>query len=416
MAAVDPSESPTQQRSHAAEGETSGGKAEPTESGCSVADKDETAENPGDERAASAGSHGGRAASHSGVSVGSGAGADKTTGKSQGELTSAVNMAEAPGDEPRAFAWSETEDDDDGETRIRRGITKCDPPNAEEPAKVGQCNSHAGDTSADASREDECSQSNQNEAEAPVAKDSVGSVNGLEVVAKAEEESGRGGDAGSTAKQKHCRLVCKECGKRFTRREMFNLHRHFHAHEDELTPLTCKQCGLTFQHRSSLIKHRNEHKAKVEQPLTPNDDVQNKELGSFTCAECERTFSTVDKLRNHNCSNTVEKPYHCPLCRQEFQFKLSVTKHMMTHSQESLLTCQVCSQTFPSNMALRYHQRCHTALKPYECPECGMVFKHYSVMEDHRRRHTDSARSHLCNICEHEGTLPPAQTAQYHYQ
>uniref|UniRef100_A0A3B5AP01 C2H2-type domain-containing protein n=1 Tax=Stegastes partitus TaxID=144197 RepID=A0A3B5AP01_9TELE len=167
-------------------------------------------------------------------------------------------------------------------------------------------------------------------------------------------------------------------------RRTFNLHRHFHAHEDELMPLTCKECGLTFQHRSSLIKHRNEHKEKEEH---------------FECAECQKIFATADKLRDHSCSNTVEKPYHCPLCRQEFQFKVSVTKHMMMHSLESHYTCQECNQTVPNAVALRIHQRCHNALKPYECPECGMVFKHYSVMEDHRRRHTDNSRSHLCNIC-----------------
>lgn len=255
---------------------------------------------------------------------------------------------------------------------------------------------HAGDNAAnaDASHEEEYSQSSKKDADAPVAEDVVGNVDGAEEL----EQSGRGQDAGSTAKPKTCRLVCKECGKRFNRRETFNLHRHFHAHEDELTPLTCKQCGLTFQHRSSLIKHRNEHKAKEEQLLATKHETQNR-VGSFECAECKRMFSTVEKLRNHNCSNTAEKPFHCPLCRQEFQFKVSVTKHMMTHSQESLLTCQVCSQSFPNNMALRYHQRCHTALKPYECPECGMVFKHYSVMEDHRRKHIDNTRSHLCNIC-----------------
>lgn len=225
-------------------------------------------------------------------------------------------------------------------------------------------------------------------------------VDGIEDAAEDEEEEAQQGEgAAPKVRPKRCRLVCKECGKRFTRRETYNLHRHFHAHEDELTPLTCKECGLTFQHRSSLIKHRHEHKEKEEQLLIPKKEVQPMEVGSFECAECERVFSTVSKLRDHNCCNTVEKPYHCPLCRQDFQFKVSVTKHMMTHSKESNFACQECSQTFSNATALRFHQRCHTALKPYECPECGMVFKHYSVMEDHRRRHTDNTRSHLCNIC-----------------
>lgn len=229
------------------------------------------------------------------------------------------------------------------------------------------------------------------------AKQWTGDIDGMEkkeVEIKQDAEQ----DTDLMAKPKKSCLLCKDCGMMFNRRETFNLHRHFHAHEDELTPLTCKECGLTFQHRSSLIKHRNEHKEKEELLLTPKKEPLSEE-GSFKCAECESVFYTVESLRGHSCCHTAEKPYHCPLCRQEFQFKVSVSKHMVIHSQECIFKCQECSQTFPDSMALRCHQRCHTALKPYKCPECGMVFKHYSVMEDHRRKHTASVRSHLCNIC-----------------
>ncbi|XP_008284106.1 zinc finger protein 208-like [Stegastes partitus] len=293
-------------------------------------------------------------------------------------------MAEAPGGEQKDFDWSETEDDDDEEQQTHtEGDDKCDLNNATESAKDVQ---HVDDNIT--------TEVEKNSQSAP-AQDVATAGDRMEDAVDDDED--RGED--STVKQKKCRLVCKECGKRFDRRETFNLHRHFHAHEDELMPLTCKECGLTFQHRSSLIKHRNEHKEKEEQLVTPKKEVQAKEEGSFECAECQKIFATADKLRDHSCSNTVEKPYHCPLCRQEFQFKVSVTKHMMMHSLESHYTCQECNQTVPNAVALRIHQRCHNALKPYECPECGMVFKHYSVMEDHRRRHTDNSRSHLCNIC-----------------
>ncbi|KAF3691760.1 Zinc finger protein 226 [Channa argus] len=406
MAAVDPSDYPKRQKSPAEEVETSGEKAEAVESGCGLKEKDEricrTTERPDDEQGASTSNDGGCnvIASHSEVSVGSGAGADKTTCVSPENLSSAENMAAAGGGEQRTFDWSETEDDDE-EAKTRGKNPKCGVNHVTESAEVVQQNSHVDDNitaDADQDHDQENSHSEKKGAEKLLADELMGEVDGIEDVVEEDEEAGRREYADSTAKQKKCRLVCKDCGKRFSRRETFNLHRHFHAHEDELTPLTCKQCGLTFQHRSSLIKHRNEHKEKEEQFVAKNE-VRTKQEGSFRCAECERIFSTVDKLRDHNCSNTLEKPYHCPLCRQEFQFKVSVTKHMMSHSQESIFTCQECTQTFPNSMALRYHQRCHAALKPYECPECGMVFKHYSVMEDHRRKHTENTRSHLCNIC-----------------
>ncbi|XP_019967185.2 uncharacterized protein [Paralichthys olivaceus] len=434
MAAVDPPESPIRQKYPAEDVETCAERSEAAEYGRSLKQKveptrSESTESRGDERRVGAGEDGGGVASHSGVSVESGAGADKTTCNSLEDQTTAGKMAEVAGSEQRAFDWSEAEDDGEEEEEEEEEAKshkeendKCDLRNVTESADKVQQDAHVDDNVAAESKEvpeEENSQRStekvaeeqrstekvpeernlQRSTEKEVPEEQVGDADRTEEVVEDEEEADRGEDADLAAKQKKCRLVCKECGMRFNRRETFNLHRHFHAHEDELTPLTCKECGLTFQHRSSLIKHRNEHKEKEEELVTPKKEVHSKEEDSVQCAECRRLFSTVDKLRDHSCSNTVEKPYHCPLCRQDFQFKVSITKHMMTHSQESMFTCQECNQSFPNNIALRYHQRCHTALKPYECPECGLVFKHYSVMEDHRRKHTDSTRSHLCTIC-----------------
>ncbi|KAG5271060.1 hypothetical protein AALO_G00175440 [Alosa alosa] len=212
-------------------------------------------------------------------------------------------------------------------------------------------------------------------------------------------------------KQRKSRLECRECGKCFTRRETYNLHRHFHMHQDEQASLTCKECGLTFQHRSSLIKHRNEHKEKekaesvapsVQASVSFSDrkalikakDTQN----DPQCEYCGKTFDTLAKLRTHNCKLAPEKPYRCPLCRKEFQYRVSITAHMQTHSLESPFRCLECNKGFHSAMMLRIHQRSHAALKPFACPECGMVFRHRSVMEDHRRKHTDE-RPYHCNIC-----------------
>ncbi|KAK5862503.1 hypothetical protein PBY51_017893 [Eleginops maclovinus] len=390
---ADPSESPKRQKSPAEEVDTSGGKTE-AESGCSSNQKDEEThtdptENPHTEQRTSVGRD--CSASHPEVSIESGAGDGKKTSNPVEDLTSAEKMAEARVNDQRAYEWSETEDyDTEEKTHMDADEKKSDPKNVSESAGELQQDTHVEDHITNNATEAKTTP----DEEKRLAEEPVEDFIKTEDVIEEDEEAEQEDSANLTAKPKKCRLECKECGQRFTRRETFNLHRHFHAHEDELTPLTCKECGLTFQHRSSLIKHKIEHKEKDEQLASPK-----KEEGKFKCAECEKVFSSVDKLRDHNCSIAAEKPYHCPLCRQEFQFKVSVTKHMMLHSCDSIFTCQECSQTFPDSMALRYHQRSHTALKPYECPECGLVFKHYSVMEDHRRKHTDNTRSHLCNIC-----------------
>ncbi|XP_015241207.1 PREDICTED: uncharacterized protein LOC107091662 [Cyprinodon variegatus] len=395
MAAVDPSKSPNRQKNPTEEVETSGEEAVAAESGCSPnqtedAAGDQTRCSPDGEPAAEdvgSNGEGGGAASHSGeVSVESGAGAaDKTTCVSSEDRAAAEKMAEALDSREQAFVWSETEDNEEGAKARKKENDKSD-------HKVAKT---VNDAIQHPPPEENSEKTDKGESSAEKSP-----VEGLGVeVDPAEDGMDDDEEADPTNKQRKFSLVCKECGKSFSQREMFNLHRHFHAHEDELLPLTCKECGLTFQHRRSLIKHRNEHKEKEENLETTKMEDKTRAPFRYQCAECKRIFSTVGKLRDHDCNHASEKPYHCPLCRQDFQFKVSVTKHMMTHSRECAFKCQECSQTFPNIMSLRFHQKSHGALKPYECPECGMVFKHYSVMEDHRRKHVDNSRSHLCNIC-----------------
>ncbi|KAK3550654.1 hypothetical protein QTP70_002353 [Hemibagrus guttatus] len=114
-------------------------------------------------------------------------------------------------------------------------------------------------------------------------------------------------------KQRKNRLNCRDCGKSFTRRETYDLHRHFHMHQDEQASLTCKECGLTFQHRSSLIKHRSEHK---------QNGMPDSALVSYKRSQL------------HACQQSLEKPYRCPLCRKEFQYRVSINAHMQSHSLE----------------------------------------------------------------------------------
>ena len=204
-------------------------------------------------------------------------------------------------------------------------------------------------------------------------------------------EHGRTGSGEEkTVQTRKKRLVCKECGKIFTRRETFNLHRHFHTHEGELASLTCKECGLSFQHRSTLIKHRSEHKEKEQ---ATNQKPRGIQLMTYPRERCKMTFSAPAKSNQRVCNSVPEKPYRCPLCRKEFFFKCSMTKHIQSHSLDVVFHCQECNKGFSNGIALRCHQRCHSALKPYECPDCGMVFRHYSVMEDRSEEHTSELQS-----------------------
>ncbi|KAG1947549.1 zinc finger protein 721-like [Pimephales promelas] len=215
-----------------------------------------------------------------------------------------------------------------------------------------------------------------------------------------KEDESKSDGTGRVVKRRKSRLECNECGKKFTRRETYNLHRHFHMHQDEQASLVCKECGITFQHRSDLIKHRSIHKENSQPSVSHSNrsKIMYKERRRFVCEHCGMCFSTMMRLRIHACEQTVEKPFRCPLCRKEFQYRVSINAHMQSHSLDSPYRCLECNKGFQSLGTLHIHQRSHAALKPYECPDCSMVFKHRYVMEDHRRRHMEE-RAHLCKIC-----------------
>lgn len=204
-------------------------------------------------------------------------------------------------------------------------------------------------------------------------------------------------------KQRKKRLNCDDCGKSFTRRETYDLHRHWHIHQDEQALLTCKECGLTFKHRSSLIKHRREHKqsSMAESTLVSYKPSQLREFREekiFECDHCGECFASLVRFKLHACQQILEKPYRCPLCRKEFQYRVSINAHMQSHSLECPYRCLECNKGFQCAVTLHIHQRSHAALKPYQCPDCGMVFRHRSLMDDHRRKHTEE-RPHQCTIC-----------------
>ncbi|XP_043116304.1 zinc finger protein 629 [Puntigrus tetrazona] len=215
-----------------------------------------------------------------------------------------------------------------------------------------------------------------------------------------EEDKSKSDGTGIVVKRRKSRLECNECGKKFTRRETYNLHRHFHMHQDEQASLVCKECGITFQHRSDLIKHRSIHKENSQTSLSHSKRSERiyKERRKFQCEHCGMCFSTMMRLRLHVCEQNVEKPFRCPLCRKEFQYRVSINAHMQSHSLDSPYRCRECNKGFQSIVTLHIHQRSHAALKPYECPDCSMVFKHRYVMVDHRRRHIEE-KAHLCKIC-----------------
>ncbi|XP_037130113.1 zinc finger protein 227 [Syngnathus acus] len=375
MAAISPPESPPRHKSLAEEVQTSGGKTDAME--LEEGTPDQTDVNTSDQPRER---HSGELSAYDSASLPSHSKVIELGERGDQTLNSSdPKMAESPRDEQRPF--DSPEDQDDGEEdhfHTEENISET----AEKVLGETQALPGAEQINEKVDR--------PSLAKEPRSEEPIKDVDSIEYVVE-ESEKKQGSE--STCKPKKSRMVCKDCGLSFPRREMFYLHRHSHLHKDELVPLTCKECGLSFKDRRSLMKHKHVHKEPEEEPTYEEEDA-------FQCAACDKFFPTAQKLRLHHCNDTDDLPYHCSLCRKEFNLRCSVAMHMMTHSEQGSWRCEDCGRSFLDYRRLRVHQRsCHPILKAYECPECGMAFRYNSVMEDHRRKHTDQLRTYLCTVC-----------------
>lgn len=119
---------------------------------------------------------------------------------------------------------------------------------------------------------------------------------------------------------------------------------------------------------------------------------------SYECRECERVFTTEDRLDKHIKNHEEHRPHKCPRCNKGFKQPSHLSQHLRTHTDERPFPCEVCSKCFKQSCQLKQHMRLHTGEKPYQCPECSRSFKQASQLNQHVRLHTGE-KPYKCVIC-----------------
>lgn len=56
---------------------------------------------------------------------------------------------------------------------------------------------------------------------------------------------------------------------------------------------------------------------------------------------------------------------------------------MRSHSGEKPFACSYCDKTFSILWNLHQHERLHTNSKPYKCPLCPAAYRHNVVLKNH---------------------------------
>ena len=207
--------------------------------------------------------------------------------------------------------------------------------------------------------------------------------------------------------------ICNICGKKFSYKSHFDLHKIIHKRENPNVFETFKQplnrksrlqkckiihtgekeyafetCKKSFHQKSQLNKHKIIHTG--EKP--------------YTCETCKKSFNQKCHLDQHKIIHTGEKPHACETCKQSFTNKSSLNQHKKIHTGEKPHVCETCRQAFSRKDSLNKHKRIHTGEKPYVCETCNLSFNQKTILNRHKKIHTGE-KPYVCEICNQTFSL-----------
>ena len=162
---------------------------------------------------------------------------------------------------------------------------------------------------------------------------------------------------------------CQKCEFKAPKRSRIASHQKTHERED----LTCRLCDF----KSPFEKVLNIHRIRIHE--------------GYSCKTCERKFTNLNSLRNHELSHGSLKCKDCEfvaLTRRRLAF------HAYIHTE---MKCDICTKSFLRPTRFHKHKLSHTK---FTCTICGIFKKNQLAFEKHKyAKHA----FRKCEQCEFEG-------------
>ena len=190
-------------------------------------------------------------------------------------------------------------------------------------------------------------------------------------------------------------VICKHCGKLFSRKHKLDAHVELSSCKYDMFPHKCEWCK-TFVCKT--LDELDVHFQKEHQ-TTP-----------FRCTECNEAFEDEIDLTYHKKDHL--RPHKCSFCGSSFKWKCRLRDHIHTvHTGEKPFLCDICGRGFFYKNHLKTHRLVHSGEKPFVCEKCQKSFKRKYHLDVHKKTHalsydkrskklidTRSSR-YLCHIC-----------------
>ena len=202
-------------------------------------------------------------------------------------------------------------------------------------------------------------------------------------------------------------LSCFICGKKFTKRRIFETHLAIHESKESTNgTFKCNLCKKDLLSSAALkihqIRSHQNHlfthdvcKENFIVEKTQQEQMRRKycnEATLFKCSECVMVFKRRGTLKKHKCNKQEPK---CLTCGKIFSCERAKRTHMLTHAGLRPHQCFDCGKSFSFKHALLIHKRVHTGEKPHVCKLCNRSY----TMKTSLNRHMRSHQKDLVNLC-----------------
>lgn len=150
---------------------------------------------------------------------------------------------------------------------------------------------------------------------------------------------------------------------------------------------SCKECQKTYTSVSYLIEHnRKWHKEKL----------------TVSCKICSKQFSSwTGKTLHMRMKHKVEKPHECEFCGETFSCHKEYNAHKAHAHNAQNVVCHICGKKFKFRGALRPHLDAHFGIKRYFCEECGKGFVRVTSLYAHKTVEHSKIEEKIfnCSMC-----------------
>ncbi|GJQ67212.1 hypothetical protein Trydic_g12739, partial [Trypoxylus dichotomus] len=218
------------------------------------------------------------------------------------------------------------------------------------------------------------------------------------------------------------RFLCDVCGKRFTRKSLFEKHLKLHLdlgvrireNSSKIDGFHCKVCGIIFRTGTKLKEHQNYCSGRL--PYKCKHSSCNKNFATSTklkyhvklkhdkkftsiCSICNIGFIKTSDYKSHMVSHSTEKKYQCPQCHKCYKTMSNLNFHAKFHSDRLPFNCEICEKGFMRKEYLESHVNTHKGVKKFSCYICDGKFVSQKNLDSHMKCHDESIRKRSCNLC-----------------